>query len=55
MKTPSIQALSWVLARSPIIYLLALAVRNGGRLVTFDRGISMKAVRRAETRHLVVL
>jgi len=37
------------------IYLLALAVRHGGRLVTFDRGIPIAAVRRAETRHLVVL
>lgn len=37
------------------VYLLGLAVKNDGRLVTFDRGISMKAVRWAETRHLVVL
>ncbi len=37
------------------IYLLGLAVKNSGRLVTFDRGISMRAVRRAEPRHLVVL
>ena len=37
------------------VYLLALAVKNGGRLVTFDRGIPMKAVRGAEPRHLVVL
>jgi toxin-antitoxin system PIN domain toxin len=37
------------------IYLLALAVKNGGRLVTFDRGIGIKAVRLAEPRHLVVL
>lgn len=36
-------------------YLLALAVKNGGRLATFDRSISLAAVRRAEPRHLVVL
>jgi predicted nucleic acid-binding protein len=28
-------------------YLLALAVRNGGRLVTFDRAIPLAAVRGA--------
>ena len=37
------------------IYLLALAVKNGGRLVTFDRGVSLAAVREAKERHLVVL
>ena len=37
------------------VYLLALAVRNGGRLVTFDRGIPLAAVRGAEPRHLVAL
>jgi predicted nucleic acid-binding protein len=37
------------------VYLLGLAVRNGGRLVTFDRGMPVKAVRGAEARHLVVL
>ncbi len=37
------------------VYLLALAVKNGGRLVTFDRGIPLSAVRGAEPRHLVVL
>jgi toxin-antitoxin system PIN domain toxin len=37
------------------VYLLALAVKHGGRLVTFDRGIPIHAVRRAEPRHLVVL
>lgn len=37
------------------VYLLGLAVRNGGRLVTFDRGIPVKAVRGAGMRHLVVL
>jgi len=37
------------------VYLLGLAVRNGGRLVTFDRGLPLKAVRGAEARHLIVL
>jgi toxin-antitoxin system PIN domain toxin len=37
------------------VYLLGLAVKNGGRLVTFDRGLPIKAVRGAEPRHLVVL
>ena len=37
------------------VYLLALAVKNDGRLVTFDRGVPLKAVRGAEVRHLVVL
>jgi uncharacterized protein len=36
-------------------YLLALAVRHGGRLVTFDRSIPLSAVAGAEARHLVVL
>jgi toxin-antitoxin system PIN domain toxin len=37
------------------VYLLALAVKHGGRLVTFDRGIPLRSVRRAEQRHMVVL
>ena len=37
------------------IYLLALAVRHGGRLVTLDRGISIAAVRGASAEHLVML
>jgi toxin-antitoxin system PIN domain toxin len=37
------------------LYLLALAVTNHGRLVTFDRAIPLAAVRGAEQRHLVVL
>lgn len=37
------------------VYLLGLAVENGGRLVTFDHGLPLSAVRGAETRHLVVL
>jgi uncharacterized protein len=37
------------------VYLLALAVTNGGRLVTFDRGIPLRAVCGAEARHIVVL
>ena len=37
------------------VYLLALAVRNGGRLVTLNRAIPLKAVHGAEARHLAVL
>jgi hypothetical protein len=37
------------------VYLLALAVRNGGRLVTFDRSIPLSAAVGARSEHLVVL
>jgi uncharacterized protein len=37
------------------IYLLALAVKRGGRLVTFDTGIPLAAVRKATTRNLLIL
>jgi hypothetical protein len=37
------------------VYLIGLAVKHGGRLVTFDRGMPLKAVRGAEARHLVIL
>lgn len=37
------------------VYLLALAVKNGGRLVTFDRGVPLRAVHGAEARHLVAI
>lgn len=37
------------------VYLLALAVRHGGRLVTLDRAIPLAAVRGASGDHLVVL
>jgi toxin-antitoxin system PIN domain toxin len=36
-------------------YLLALAVARGGRLVTLDRGISLKAVPGAAPKNLVTL
>lgn len=36
-------------------YILGLAVKNGGRLVTFDRGVPLRAVKGAGTRHLSVL
>lgn len=36
-------------------YLLALAVSNGGRFVTFDRAVPLDAVRGADASHLVVL
>lgn len=37
------------------LYLLALAVAHGGRLVTFDTAIARQAVRGATTLHLVQL
>ncbi|MGB8435942.1 MAG: TA system VapC family ribonuclease toxin [Burkholderiales bacterium] len=37
------------------LYLLALAVRHGGRLVTFDRAIAASAIRGAGGKHLCVL
>jgi uncharacterized protein len=37
------------------IYLLALAVKHGGRLVTFDRAIPIAAVRGAQPQQLVVI
>lgn len=37
------------------LYLLALAVRHGGRLVTFDRAIALSSVRGATAEHLLVL
>ncbi|MPZ51645.1 MAG: VapC toxin family PIN domain ribonuclease [Acidimicrobiia bacterium] len=36
-------------------YLLALAVVNDGRFVTFDRSVALAAVHRADDRHLEVL
>ena len=36
-------------------YLLALAVKHGGRLVTFDGGVAMSAVKGAKPRHIVAL
>ena len=37
------------------LYLLALAVERGGRLVTFDQGIMLSAVKSAHSRNLVLL
>ena len=37
------------------VYLLALAVKNGGRLVTFDVGIPVAAVKGAAKAHVVSL
>lgn len=37
------------------VYLLALAVRHGGRLLSFDQRISLDAVRGARTEHLLVI
>jgi uncharacterized protein len=36
-------------------YLLALAVHHGGRLVTFDRAVPLRAVAGASARHLAVI
>ncbi len=36
-------------------YLLALALKNGGRLATFDRSITVPAVRGARLQHLVLI
>lgn len=37
------------------LYLLALAVRHGGRFVTFDRTIALSAIRGAQANHLLAL
>ncbi len=37
------------------LYLLGLAVRHGGRLVTFDRPIASSAIRGATDKHLIAL
>jgi len=37
------------------IYLLGLAIKHGGRLVTFDQGIPLSAVRNAKIENLLVL
>ena len=37
------------------IYLLSLAVKHGGKFITFDGKLSRDAVRRAESKHLLVL
>ena len=37
------------------VYLLALAVKHSGRLVTLDRSVPLRAVRGAEPHHLVVM
>jgi len=37
------------------VYLLALAVKHGGRFVTLDRGVPVSAVRGAGTEHCVVV
>jgi len=37
------------------IYLLALAVKHGGRFVTFDAKVPLSAVRGAKPEHLVVI
>lgn len=46
-----------VLSPKPLtdVYLLALALARGGRLVTFDRAIPLSAVRGAGAKDLVIL
>ncbi|WP_296703559.1 hypothetical protein [Thiocapsa sp. UBA6158] len=39
----------------PDVYLLALAVHHGGRLVTFDRAVPLAAVPEATKAHLELL
>jgi len=47
----------WLLGPKQItdVYLLALAVKRGGRLVTLDRGIPLRAVKGASQKHLAVI
>lgn len=37
------------------VYLLALAVKNGGRFATLDRSVPIRAVHGAEARHLALI
>jgi predicted nucleic acid-binding protein len=37
------------------IYLVALAVQREGRLVTFDNGIPLAAIRKATTQNILIL
>lgn len=37
------------------LYLLALAIQNDGRFVTFDTSVSIDAIRKAEKKHLLTL
>ncbi len=48
---------SYILAPREVtdVYLLALAVHNRGRLVTFDRGIGIEAVKNANNDNLLIL
>ena len=48
---------SYILAHREVtdVYLLALAVHNRGRLVTFDRGIGIEAVKNANNNNLLIL
>ncbi|MDD5319862.1 MAG: hypothetical protein PHD43_04460 [Methylococcales bacterium] len=47
----------WVLNSRQVtdLYLLALAVQQGGRFVTLDRGIAIDAVAGANIEHLLVI
>jgi uncharacterized protein len=37
------------------VYLLALAVKHGGRFVTFDGAVPLSAILRAKEEHLIVI
>lgn len=37
------------------LFLLALAIHHGGRFVTFDKAVTLNAVKGAEKKHLVIL
>jgi predicted nucleic acid-binding protein len=37
------------------VYLVALAVARGGRLITFDQHVPLQALRGADESHIVVL
>ena len=57
LRTPGLVQWPRVLGHQQIsdIYLLALAVKHGGRLVTFDGSIARTAVVGADARHLLAI
>jgi hypothetical protein len=57
LRDPSLFDANRILGPNQItdVYLLGLAVRNGGRLATLDRSVPLRAVRGAEPRHLAVI
>lgn len=56
LDTRLFNAARWLSSRQVTdAYLLALAVKHGGRFVTLDRSIDLQLVRGAESRHLAVI